>query len=315
LFGILDLYIGILFFMPNTSKALSDLKSFLFIAPAVVIFAVFYIFPFFYIFKLSLFEWNGISPTMRFVGVENFKELMADGVWWSAMGHAAYITLIALTFQNVLAFGLALACDREIRMKNFYRLVFFIPPILSEVVVGFIWRWILNPLQQGGEYIGFLNYFLAKIGLIHLANNWLSNPDTALTCIAVVHSWKGFGWGFIILLAGLQTIDQQLYEAAKVDGADSWKTFMNITVPMMVPVILVVIILTILGSMQVFILIMSMVGQGLEYEAEVPITWILTAMNDTKRYGYACSMGVTFGFILIIVSFAFKRVSDKMKQV
>jgi len=296
------------------TKATSQFKSFLFIVPAASIFLIFYIFPFFYIFKLSLFEWNGISPTMFFVGIQNFKELMTDGIWWSSMWHAAYITIIALTFQNALALGLALACDREIRMRNFYRVIFFIPPVLSEVVVGLIWRWVLNAQQQGGEYFGLLNYYLTKIGLAHLATNWLSNPDTALTCIAVVHSWKGFGWGFIILLAGLQTIDRQLYEAAEVDGAGSWKTFWNVTLPMMVPVILIVVILTILGSMQVFVLIMSMVGQGLEYETEVPVTRILAAMTSTKRYGYACSMGVTFGFVLILVSFVFKRFSEKMKQ-
>lgn len=291
----------------------NHLKSFLFIAPAVTIFSVFYVFPFIYIFVLSLFEWDGIAPAMTFVGLENFKELMTDGIWWSSMGHAAYITVIALTFQNALAFALALACDREIRMKNFYRAVFFIPPVLSEVVVGFIWRWVLNAQQQGGEYFGLLNHFLTKIGLAHLATDWLSNPDTALTCIAVVHSWKGFGWGFVILLAGLQTIDHQLYEVAKVDGAGSWRRFLHVTVPMMVPVISLVMILTLLGSMQVFILIMSMVGQGLEYEAEVPVTRILTAMTSTKQYGYACAMGVTFGAVLIFVSFVFRRISDRVK--
>jgi len=298
----------------TSSKALTDFKSFLFIAPAVTLFSIFYIFPFFYIFMLSLFEWDGIAPTMFFVGLDNFKELMADGIWWSSMGHAVYITIIALTFQNALAFILALACDREIRMKNFYRVIFFIPPVLSEVVVGFIWRWVLNAQQQAGEYFGLLNYFLTKIGLAHLATNWLSNPDTALTCIAVVHSWKGFGWGFIILLAGLQTINHDLYEAAKVDGANSWKTFLNVTIPMMMPVILLVMILTLLGSMQVFILIMSMVGQGLEYEAEVPVTQILTAMISTKRYGYASSMGIVFGIMLVCTSFAFRWFSNKVKQ-
>jgi len=306
--------------MPNSSdshsiqKIKSHLGSFFFIVPAVSIFSVFYIFPFFYIFKLSMHSWDGIAPTMQFVGFDNFKELFADRIWWSSMWHACYITLIALTFQNILAFSLALACDREIRLKRFYRVVFFIPPVLSEVVVGFIWRWVLNAQQQGGEYIGLLNHFLSKIHLAHLATNWLSNPDTALTCIAIVHSWKGFGWGFIILLAGLQTIDKQLYEAAKVDGAGSWNKFWNVTIPMMVPVILVVIILTVLGSMQVFVLIMSMVGQGLEYEAEVPVTRILAAMTSTKQYGYACSMGVLFGIILIAVSYIFKNFSEKIKQ-
>jgi len=291
------------------------LTNFLFVLPAVVIFAIFYIYPFYETFNLSLHEWNGISVDKYFVGLDNFKDLLRDKVWWSSLWHAAYITLFALTFQNILAFSLAVACDREIRMKNFYRVIFFIPPVLSEVVVGLIWRWILEANVQGGQQVGLLNHFLYTIGLNHLVNDWLSDPKTALTCIAIVHSWKGFGWGFVMFLAGLQTIDRQLYEAARVDGASPWGIFFNITIPMMVPVILVVVILTILGSMQVFILVMSMVGQGLVYYTDVPVTRILSAMHLTRQYGYACSMGVMFGLILISLSFAMKQISARMKQV
>lgn len=302
----------------TTSKATFNLKgifeNYLFILPAVIIFSLFYVYPFFDIFNLSLHEWNGISPTRIFVGLENFKELMQDKVWWKSMWNAAYITIIALTFQNALAFALALSCDREIRLKKFYRVVFFIPPVLSQIVVGLIWRWILYSGQQGGEHIGLLNYYLDKIGLHHLVHNWLSDPKTALTCIAVVHCWMGFGWGFIMLLAGLQTIDKQLYEAARVDGAGSWTTFKHVTIPMMIPVILVVVILTVLGSMQAFILILSMVGQGLVYHTEVPVTRILASMTGTNRFGYACAMGVNFAMVLISVSVIFKLISNKMKQ-
>lgn len=294
---------------------LNNLENLAFVLPAVIIFSVFYIYPFFEIFNLSLHEWNGISPQRDFVGIGNFKDVFADKVWWGAMGHAGYITLIALTFQNALAFALALACDREIRLKRFYRVVFFLPPVLSEVVVGFIWQWILYAGNQNGEPIGLLNYFLIKSGFPQLVNDWLSDPKTALTCVAIVHSWKGFGWGFIMLLAGLQTIDRQLYEAAKVDGAGSWHTFWNVTIPMMVPVILVVVILTILGSMQVFILILSMVGQGLVYHTEVPVTRILASMTGTNQFGYACAQGVLFGIILVLVSLFFRYVSNKAKQV
>ncbi|HCI44493.1 MAG TPA: sugar ABC transporter permease [Candidatus Omnitrophica bacterium] len=290
------------------------LKNFSFVLPAILIFCIFYIYPFFDIFRLSFHEWNGITPSMKYVGLQNLQELMKDEVWWQAMGHAAYITFIALTFQNVLAFALALACDREIRMKRFYRVVFFIPPVLSEVVVGLIWQWILYAGMQDGQHIGLLNYWLTQTGLPHLVHNWLSDPKTALTCIAIVHSWKGFGWGFIMLLAGLQTIDRQLYEAARVDGAGSWKLFTNVTIPMMVPVMLVVVILTVLGSMQVFVLVLSMVGQGLGYHTEVPVTRILSAMTGTNRFGYACAMGINFGVILIMVSVAFKWLSNRMKQ-
>ncbi len=296
------------------TKFKANFTNFSFILPAVIIFSIFYIYPFIEIFNLSLHEWNGISSHRAFVGLENFKELIQDGIWWQAMGHAGFITLIALTFQNMLAFALALACDREIRMQNFYRVIFFIPPVLSEVVVGLIWQWILYSGMQQGEHIGLLNYFLAKTGLPHLIHSWLSDPKTALTCIAVVHCWKGFGWGFIIFLAGLQTIDRQLYEAAKVDGAGSWNTFVHVTIPMMIPVILVVVILTILGAMQVFVLVLSMVGQGLAYHTDVPVTRILAAMTGTNRFGYACAMGINFGMILVLTSFVLKKMSDRMKQ-
>jgi ABC-type sugar transport system permease subunit len=294
-------------------KSLDAFKNFLFVLPAVLIFSIFYIYPFIELIRLSLHQWQGIGP-MAFVGLDNFKELAGDRIWWQSMWQAAYITIIALTFQNALAFGLALACDREIRLKRFYRVVFFIPPVLSEVVVGILWNWILNSGTQNGQNIGLLNYFLAQTGLPNLVHNWLSDPKTALTCIAVVHSWKGFGWGFIMLLAGLQMIDRQIYEAAKVDGAGSWNMFWNVTIPMMLPVIMVVIILTILGSMQVFVLILSLVSQGLVYHTEVPVTRILWSMSGTNQFGYACAQAVIFGIILVIGTFSLKKLSNYMKQ-
>jgi len=288
--------------------------NYLFILPAIAIFAIFYVYPFFEIFNLSLHDWNGISLAKQFIGLDNFKEILQDGVWWTSMWHAGFITLIALTFQNALAFALALSCDRDIRMKKFYRVVFYLPPVLSEIVVGLIWQWILSSGIQNGEPIGLLNYFLTKIHMNHLVHAWLSDPKTALTCIAIVHSWKGFGWGFIILLAGLQMIDRRLYEAARVDGAGSFSIFKNITIPMMIPVFAMVMILTILGSMQVFVLVLSMVGQGLVYHTEVPVTRILASMIDTGRFGYACAQGIVFGGMLVISSFALNKFSKKLKQ-
>lgn len=288
--------------------------NFLFILPAVLLFSVFYIYPFFEIFDLSFQEWNGISLSRTYVGFQNFIEVAGDDLWWRSIRNAGYITLIALTFQNALAFALALACDREIRLKQFYRVVFFLPPVLSEVVVGLVWRRILDAGVHEGQHLGLLNALLVKTGFPHLARNWLSDPETALTCLAVVHSWKGFGWGFVLLLAGLQTIDRQLYEAAKVDGANAWQRFVNVTLPMMVPVILVVVILTVLGSMQAFILILSMVQQGLVHYTDVPVTRILVAMTETNRFGYACAMGISLAVILIGVSVFFKMISERTQH-
>jgi len=289
----------------------STLENYLFVLPAVIIFSIFYIIPFISIFKLGLYDWDGIGILSKdaFVGLANFKEIIfQDKIWWSSMLNAGYITLIALTFQNALAFLLAWACDREIRMKNFYRVIFFIPPVLSEVVVGLVWQWILD-----GNY-GLLNFWLKGLGLSNLAHNWLSDPNTALTTVAIIHSWKGFGWGFLIFLAGLQTIPRELYEAARVDGANAWDCFKKITVPLMIPVAVLVAILTILGTMQAFVLIIAMTGGGPAYHTQVPVLRILASMRGSSRFGYACAQGISFGFILMIISFIQYKFSSKFRQ-
>ncbi len=290
-------------------KLKDTLENYSFVLPAVLIFSIFYTVPLFWVLKLSMYHWDGILPTKIFVGLRNFKELLfQDRVWWQAMGNAGYITLIALTFQNALALALAWACDRDIKGGNIYRVIFYLPPVLSEIVVGLVWRWIYD-----GNY-GLLNYWLQNIGLGRLVRDWLSDPNTALTCVAIIHSWKGFGWGFIIFLAGLQMIPRQLYEAARVDGANSWQTFKKVTVPLMIPVFILVSILTILGTMQVFVLILSMTGGGPGYHTEVPVTRILASMVGSSRFGYACSQGIIFGAILLAVSFIQIRISKHMHK-
>ncbi len=287
----------------------STLENYLFVLPAVAIFLIFYLIPFIWVFQLGMYEWDGILPSKTFVGLSNFKEVLTqDNIWWLSMWNAGYITLIAIIFQNAMAFMLAMACDREIKMKNFFRLVFFIPPVLSEVVVGLVWQWILD-----GNY-GLLNAWLLKMGLPHLVKNWLSDPQTALTTVAVVHCWKGFGWGFLIFLAGLQTIPRELYEAARVDGANAWASFKNITLPLMVPVAILVAILTVLGTMQAFVLIIAMTGGGPAYHTQVPVLRILASMRGSSRFGYACAQGIVFGVVLIIISFVQYRFSKRSRQ-
>lgn len=292
-------------------KLKATLENYVFILPAVVILAIFYIIPFIWIFQLGMFEWDGILPTKTFVGLENFKEIIFhDPNWWQAMRNAGYITFIALTFQNILAFLLAWACDREIRMKNFYRVIFFIPPVLSEIVVGMIWRFIINDIDGAN----LINRTLIGIGLPNLTHNWLSDPNLVLTTVAIVHCWKGFGWGFLIFLAGLQTIPREYYEAARVDGANAWQAFKNITIPLMTPVTVSVAILTILGTMQAFVLILGLVGGEFAGHTSVPVLRILAAMRDSSRFGYACAQGISFGVILVAISFIQHRFSRQYRN-
>lgn len=290
----------------------STLENYVFVLPAVLIFSIFYIYPFIQVFHLSFFDWDGIVAfkDATSLGWGNFKEILfQDPSWWQAMRNAGYITFIALTFQNILAFLLAWACDREIRMKNFYRVIFFIPPILSEIVVGMAWRFIINDIDGANV----INRMFTSMGFPNLVHNWLSDPKTALTTVAIVHCWKGFGWGFLIFLAGLQTIPRELYEAAKVDGANAWQSFRKITIPLMIPVVVLVAILTVLGTMQAFALIIGLVGGEFAGHTSVPVLRILASMRGSSRFGYACAQGITFGMILVIISFIQYRFSKKSK--
>lgn len=284
-------------------------RGYLFVLPAVLMLCLFYIYPFLKVFQLSFFEWDGIAPRMQFVGLSQFHDIIfANPAWWQSIWHAAYITLLALIFQNGLALVLALVVDHGIKYGNAYRVIFFLPPVLSGIVVGLIWNWIFN-----GNY-GLLNYWLNQIGLGNLARSWLSDPKTALTCVAVIHMWKGFGWGFIILLAGLQNIPRALYEAARIDGASSWDVFRRVTVPLMIPVFALVMVLTVLGTMQIYDIIVSTTGGGPGYHTEVPTSRIIARMLYSSQFGYACAMGLVFGAILLALSMAQMRISKAMKQ-
>ena len=296
-------------YMIKDLKIRHYLGNYIFVLPAVLVFCTFQLYPFLNVFHLSLYQWDGISPSMRFVGLSHFKDILtANPQWWFSMWHAFYLTMLTLVFQNGLALILALACDKAIRGANIYRIIFFLPPVLSGIVVGLIWQWIYD-----GNY-GLLNHWLTQIGLGTYARAWLADPRTALTCVGIVHMWKGFGWGFIILLVGLQSIPRELYEAAKIDGASPWDTFRRVTVPLMVPVFVLVMILTILNTMQIYDLIVSTTSGGPGYHTEVPITRILSAMLGTSQLGYACALGVVFGLILLAGSFAQIQVSKLVKQ-
>jgi len=293
----------------NGNIELKDtLQNYMFVLPAILLFAMFYIYPVFNVFNLSLHEYDGISPEKFFVGFGNFIEGLQNPIWWSSMWNATYITILTLVFQNGLALMLAIIVDKGIRGGKFYRVVFFLPPVLSGIVTGLIWKWIYN-----GEY-GLLNHWLSMFGLGNLARAWTADPKTALTCVGIIHMWKGFGWGFVILLAGLQNIPRELYEAAKIDGAGSWDTFLKVTIPLMIPVFILVAILTVLNTMQIFDIIISTTGGGPGYHTEVPVTRIIAQMLYSSRFGYACSLGLIFGAILLFVSGAQLKISNYLKQ-
>lgn len=285
------------------------ISNFSFVFPALIIFSIFYIIPFIFTFWAAFYSGDFISAS-KWIGLGNFLEIfLHDRQWWKSLWNAGYITLWALTLQNLLAFLLALGVDRSIRAQNVYRMIFFLLPILSEIIFGSFGKLLFSSTP------GVLNSMLRNIGLGNLVREWLSSPQLALNACAFLHCWKGFGWAFIILLAGLQTIPEELYEAARIDGANCFQIFFKITLPLMIPVIILVIILTILGSMQGFALIWAFTGGAPAGATEVPVMRIYTQLTDAGRGGYSCALGIVLGIILVIFSFSFLRISKRLKKV
>ena len=281
----------------------------LFIVPALVLFLVFNLYPLMRTIQLSFCEWNGIDKDMLFIGFAQYKHIIFNNpAFWKSMWNAAYITLLCLTLQNGLALLLAILVNRQIKGENIFRVIFFLPPVLSGIVVGLIWKFIYD-----GNF-GILNTCLISLGFEQFKDfAWLSEIKTALSSVAVVHMWKGFGYGFIIFLAGLQIIPHELYESAEVDGANKWQQFINVTVPSMIPVFTMVSVLTVLGAMQIFDLIYSMTQGGPAGHTDVPITKIYQYMNNGE-FGYSTAMAVIFGLVLLIASICQLYASKKFNK-
>ncbi|MYL33913.1 ABC transporter permease subunit [Pontibacillus yanchengensis] len=237
----------------------------LFPIPALLIYGLFVVYPLFAALTYSFFDWNGMVRG-DFVGLKNFKDLFTlepfSGYFWNAFGHNILYFVLQMIFQNGLAFALAYIIFKKIRGAEFLKISYFLPRLLSVIVVGFLWKLILNP-----NY-GALNVLLEKIGLGHLQEAWLGDPDTALIAIILVNSWYGLGFGVLIFLAGFQSIPKELMEAGKLDGATGLAMVRRILIPLMIPSIMIMTVLTFIQSFEAFELVYAMQGsQGEPYHS------------------------------------------------
>lgn len=277
-------------------RIISQFQNMLFVLPAIVFFITFSIYPLFKTFQLSFFEWDGITPTMNFVGFQNYIMAFQDKIWWKSILNGIYLAILALIFMNSLALFLAIWVNNDIKGSRVYRVIFYIPSILSGIVVGYIWKWIYDPTY------GILNTILEYLHLDFLTNAWLSNQKTALTSVAVASIWQGFGGSFIIFLSGLQGIPKELYEAAEIDGTDGWQRFKWITLPLLSKTYTIVSILTILGAMQLLTLVIGLTNGGPGFETEVPALRIYKEAFTNYKFGYATALSVILGLMLLVIS-------------
>jgi multiple sugar transport system permease protein len=220
-----------------------------FIAPAVVVLAVFFFLPVLGALAMSLtdFDLYALSDyhNLRFVGFENYARLLAEPLFWKALGNTLYFVALGVPLSIGASLGAALLVNSRLaRFRAFFRTVYFAPVVTTLVAVAVVWRYIFHTRY------GFLNYALSGVGIGPI--DWMGDPHWAMPAIVILAVWKNFGYNMIILLAALQNIPEDLYEAARIDGASSWQVFRHITLPGLGPVLLLVSILTMTGYFQLF---------------------------------------------------------------
>lgn len=281
----------------SCKRYLEYFGNYLFILPTVLFFSLFSLYPILRTIHLSMFKWDGISPHMEWVGLRNFKIIFtADAQWWISMWNALKLAIIAVLVMQSISLLLAFLVERGAKAQGFYKVVYYIPTILSPIVVGYIWKWIYDP------YGGILNYVLSAIGLGNLSRAWLSDPTLSLFAVSVASMWSGFGYSFLLFLAGLKGISKEVTEAAYVDGANSRQTLFRVIIPMLRPVLTVVTILTILGAMQMFPLVVAMTNGGPGFSTQVPVMTIYNECFGSYNYGYASALSTLFGLTLLVLS-------------
>jgi ABC-type sugar transport system permease subunit len=277
----------------------------LFLLPGFVLYAIFMIYPFFQSIYLSFTDWNGAEPVKNFIGLENYRNLLTDNLLWKSLRNN--VIWVVIGTLGPLALGFLLAVLLASRPKGFtlFRTAYFMPQVLSPVVIGIVWGWMYNPL------FGIFNVALERVGLESWSRGWLGDPDWALYAVLLAAMWAETGFVFVVFLAGLQNVSRDLIEAATLDGANAWRRFWDVTVPQMANVVNVVTALLLIGGFSVFDIIFVMTGGGPANATEVVATYAYSEAFTQNNVGYASTLTLVITIITLIASVIFMRLRER----
>ncbi len=273
-----------------------DWVAFGFIGPAFLLFTMFIIFPTIFSAYYSFTSWDGISPVIKFVGMDNYKEIFTSARFGNALKNTIVLTVIISVFENLIALVLALMVDNIRWFKNFFRSSFYIPVLISGIVSGFIWKIMYN------YNFGTFNFLLHAVGLDSVKKDWLGNPAYTLFSIAVVLIWKGAGYYMIIYLASLQSVSTDLIEAAQIDGASAPQRFRYITVPMISGAFTINFTLSLINGLKVFDQINVMTDGGPGFTSETLVYLLYKVGFNEGRQGFGTAVGIMLLLIILILN-------------
>ena len=276
--------------------------SYAYALPMMALLVVFIIYPIAASLGYTLYKWNGIGDPSQYVGLDNFRRIIGDSIFWGAVRHTFVYVAVVVPVQLVLALALALVLNQKrLRFASFYRTVFFLPVVTSAAVVGVVIQLLFS------NFGDVINTILRDLNIIDGYVDWLGDPRFAMGIIIVVGIWHTLGYNLVYFLAGLQTIPEELYEAAKIDGAGRFASFRYITIPLLRSVGIVILLLALVGSFQVFDMVQVLTNGGPYFATEVVNTYIYhLAFGGTgdvdPDVGLASAASFFYGMLLITLS-------------
>ncbi|WP_162463277.1 carbohydrate ABC transporter permease [Paenibacillus psychroresistens] len=267
----------------------------IFALPALIIYFVMFIAPSLGSFYYSLTDWNLGAASVSFIGLQNFKDMFEDSVLIIAFKNTLIFAVIVTVMQNIIGFGLALALNEKLFLKTTLRTIYFLPIVISPLLVGYIFGAIYHP-----EF-GILNQFLHAIGLHGLAEDWLNDPQIALYSIIGTELWRVSGFAMIIYLAGLQMVPSDCIEQSKIDGANYWKRLRHVIFPLIAQSFTVNFILSLIGCLKVFDIVFALTKGGPGFTTEVFNTYILRAFGR-GALGYSTAANLVLFFLITCIA-------------
>lgn len=274
------------------------------VSPYLLHFVVFVAFPVVFSVVLTFHKWNIISP-MEYTGLTNYVRLFKDATFLKSLINTLIFLIVHIPLQIIVALFLAEVLNQKIKFRGFFRAAFFLPVIVSGVVVTILWQ------QLFGYDTGLLNRLLISVGFGKVG--WLTDPDIAMSSIAVMATWKNVGLYIVLFLVGLQTVPSHYYEAADLEGATHIQKFFKITLPMINPTIFMVVILSTIGGFSLFIEPYVMTGGGPLNSTISAVLYIYKQGFFYYHMGYSATLGLVFAMIILFVVFLQKRFVEKDK--
>ena len=294
-------------FNPRRANAKSNrrwarLQPYLFIAPAMAFYLAFLVYPMLVSLWTSLLEWDGLSVDYAFVGLENYRALIFDdAVARTAFFNNILWTLGALTVPTSIGRLMAMVLNRRMPGTLIFRTIIYAPAVLPLVAVGLIWSWMYNP------NFGAINVFLKAVGLGSFAGGWLSSFDLAMPSVFITYVWGSVGFPMILYLAGLQTINSNHYDAARVDGANGFQRFRHVTLPGLRESHVIVLSLAVIGGFKVFDLIYTMTYGGPGRVTQVLGTWMYFQTFQYYNTGYGAAIAWVIASVILVLAIPYIR--------